>query len=210
MPKKGLIFVLIFGIAGGAVFAQDKKIQFSLFGGISPIFEYGSVEDYSLGENDFPVTPSHTPPYFGLSFSYFLAKNVKAELDWRYVLSSKIILSDPSDDDTVEIDTSKQYFASLSVVYQCLPCKFRPYFLAGGGTNKFSAKAGTYISDYGYEIELGIPDITTALFAQFGGGLDVLLSSSFGVLADIRFVYLFTEPDNILSLFAGVGAYFLF
>jgi len=210
MPKKGLIFVLIFGIAAGAVFAQDKKIQFSLFGGISPIFEYGSDEDYSLGENDFPVTPSHTPPYFGLSFSYFFTKNVKAELDWRYVLSSKIILSDPSDDDTVEIDTSKQYFASLNVVYQCLQCIFRPYVLAGGGINKLLAQTGIYISEYGYEIELGIPDKTTALFAQFGGGLDVLLSSSFGVLADVRFVYLFTEPDNIFSLFAGIGAYFLF
>ena len=210
MPKKGLIFVLIFGIAAGTVFAQDKKFQFSLFGGISPIFEYGSIEDYSLGENDFPVTPSHTPPYFGLAFSYFFVKNVKAELDWRYVFSSKIILSDPSDDDTVEIDTSKQYFASLNVVYQCLQCKFRPYVLVGGGINKLLAESGTFISEYGYEIELGIPDKTTALFAQVGGGLDFLLSSSFGVLADVRFVYLFTEPDNVLSLFAGVGAYFLF
>jgi hypothetical protein len=76
--------------------------------------------------------------------------------------------------------------------------------------NKLLAQTSTYISEYGYEIELSIPDKTTALFAQFGGGLDVLLSSSFGVLADIRFVYLFTEPDNILSLFAGIGAYFLF
>ncbi len=210
MTKKGLIFVLIFGFAASAVFAQDKKFQFSLFGGINSIFEYGSAEDYSLGENDFPVTPSHTPPYFGLSLSYFFTKNVKAELDWRYVFNSKIILSDPSDDDTVEIDTSKQYFASLNVVYQCLQCKFRPYVLAGGGINKLLAQTGTYISEYGYEIELSIPDKTTALFAQFGGGLDVLLSSSFGVLADVRFVYLFTEPDNILSLFAGVGAYFLF
>jgi len=210
MPKKGIIFMFIFGIAAGAVFAQDKKFQFSLFGGVSSIFEYGSIEDYSLGENDFPVTPSHTPPYFGLSFSYVITKNVKAELDWRYVFSSKIILSDPSDDDTVEIDTAKQYFVSLNVVYQCLQGKFRPFVLVGGGINKLLAEAGTFVSEYGYEIELGIPDKTTALFAQFGGGIDFLLSSSFGLLADVRFVYLFTEPDNILSLFAGVGAYFLF
>lgn len=210
MSKKGLVFVLILGIAAGSVFAQDKKIQFSLFGGMSPIFEYGSIEDYSLGGNDFPVTPFHTPPYFGLSISCFFAKNVKAELDWRYVFSSKIILTDPSDDDTVEIDSSMQYFASLNIVYQCLTCKFRPYFLVGGGINKLLAEAGTYTSEYGYEIELSIPDKTTALFAQIGGGLDFLLSSSFGVLADLRFVYLFAEPDNILSLFAGIGGYFLF
>ena len=202
--------MLIFGFAAGAVFAQEKKFQFSLFGGISSVFEYGSAEDYSLGENDFPVTPSHMPPYFGLSFSYFFANNVRAELDWRYVLSSKIILSDPSDDDTVEINTSKQYFTSLNIVYQCLPCKFRPYVLVGAGLNKLLAEAGTYISEFGYEIEWGIPDRTAALFAQFGGGLDVLLSLSFGVLADVRFVYLLTEPNNIFSLFTGIGAYFLF
>ena len=160
-----------------------------------------------MGENDFPVTPSHAPPYFGLSFSCFLKKNVKAELDWRYVLSSKVILSDPSDDDTVEIDTSRQYFTSLNVVYRCFQNKFRPYVLVGGGINKLIVETGAYISEYGYEIEMGIPDRATSLFAQFGGGLDYLLSSSFGVLADVRFFYLFTEPDNVLSLFAGVGAY---
>jgi len=210
LPKKALIFLLIFGFAAGAVFAQDKKFKFSLIGGISSVFEYGSAEDYSLGENDFPVTPSHMPPYFGLSFSYFFANNVRAELDWRYVLSSKIVLSDPSDNDTIEIDTSKQYFASLNIVYQYLPFKFRPYVLVGGGINKLLAEAGIYISEFGYEIEWGIPYKTTALFAQFGGGLDVPLSLSFGVLADVRFVYLFTEQNDILSLFAGIGAYFLF
>lgn len=80
----------------------------------------------------------------------------------------------------------------------------------GGGINKLIAESGIFVSEYGYEIELSIPDKTAALFAQFGGGIDFLLSSSFGLLADVRFVYLFTEPDNILSLFAGVGVYFLF
>ncbi|MFC2166372.1 hypothetical protein ACFLQZ_00225 [Acidobacteriota bacterium] len=210
MPKKGLIFILFLGIATISVFGQAKKMQLALFGGIGPVFEYGSIEDYSLGENDFPVTPSHSPPFFGLAFSYSITKNVKAELDWRYVFSSTILLSDPSDDDTLEIDTSKQYFTSLNVVYQCFQCKFKPYFLVGGGLNKLKAESASYISEYGYEIELDIPDKTTALFAQVGGGIDYLLSSSFGLLADVRLVYLFTEPDNIISLFAGIGAYFLF
>ncbi|MCJ7579298.1 MAG: hypothetical protein MUP98_02050 [Candidatus Aminicenantes bacterium] len=210
MPKKGLIFVLILGITGGTVFGQAKKMQISLFGGINPIFEYGSIEDYSLGENDFPVTPSHAPPFFGLAFSYLAAKNVKVELDWRYVFSSKVTLIDPSDEDIVEVDTSKQYFTSLNVLYQFMPNKFRPYFLVGCGMNKFLATAASYISEYGYEIELGVPDKATAFFAQFGGGLDFLVNSSFGVRADVRFVYLFAKPDNIPSLFAGMGAYFLF
>lgn len=210
MPKKRLVFVLVFGIAAGTVLGQTKKMQFSLFGGINPIFEYGSIEDYSLGENDFPVTPSHTPPYFGLAFSYFLTKNVKAELDWRYVFSSEVNLLDPSDDDSLEIDTSKQHFVSLNVLYQFMPNKFRPYVLVGCGLNKVLAEAGTFVSEYGYEIELSIPDKTTAFFAQIGGGIDFLLSSSFGLLADVRFVYLFTKPDNIISLFAGAGVYFLF
>ena len=210
MPRKGLFFVLILGIAAGTALGQAKNVQLSFFGGISPIFEYGSVEDYSLGENDFPVTPSHSPAYFGLSLSYFFAKNVKAELDWRYVFSSKVNLTDPSDDDSVEIDTSKQYFSSMNVVYQFMLNKFRPYFLVGVGMNNLIAETASYISEYGYELEFSIPDKTTALFAQLGGGLDLLVNSSFGLLAEIRSVYLFTEPNNILSLFVGVGAYYLF
>jgi hypothetical protein len=210
MLKKGLIFVSIFGMALGVFGAQDKTFQLSLFGGLNPIFEYGSEEDYAQGENDFPVTPFHTPPYFGLSLSYNFAKNLKAELDWRYVFSSKVVLSDPSDDDSLEIDTSRQYFGSLNVVYQCFECKFRPYVLVGGGVNKLLAESGTYVTEYGYEVELGVPDKTSAFFAQFGGGVDMALSSLFGLLVDVRLVYVITEPDNIFSLFAGAGAYFLF
>ncbi|MFC2160622.1 hypothetical protein ACFLRX_03095 [Acidobacteriota bacterium] len=210
MLKKGFIFVFILGLVAGTVFAQKKKFQFSIFGGIDPIFEYGAIEDYSLGENDFPVTPTHTPPYIGLSLSYFFVNNFKVELDWRYVFNSNVTLTDPSDGDTLEIDTSKQYFSSLNVVYQCSQRIFRPYFLAGVGINKMIAEKASYITEYGYEIEFGIPDNTTALFTQVGGGLDFLINPSFGLLVDVRFVYLFTESDNIICLFAGAGAYFLF
>ena len=208
--KRGLIFVAVLGMAVGTSGAQDKKFQASFFAGVNPIFEYGSEEDYSQGENDFPVTPFHAPPFFGLSFSYNFMGNFKAELDWRYVFSSEILLSDPSDDDSLEIDTSKQYFASLNIVYQCQDNKFRPFVLAGGGINTLLAEARTYVSEYGYEIELGVPDRILAFFAQVGGGVDVLLSSFFGVIVDVRFICLLTEPDNIFSFFAGAGAYFRF
>jgi outer membrane protein W len=211
--KKFSLFVAMIWIISGVVLAQEetgKKHQFSLLGGISHILEYGSEEDYVLGENDFPVTPGHTPPFFGLSFSYYLADKIKMELDWRYVFNSEVILTDPSDGDTVAIDTSKQHFTSLSFVYQFLRSKFRPYFLVGGGLNKLLAKTQSYVTNYGYEIDLEVPDKTTALFAQIGGGVDALLSSALGIKLDVRFVYLFSDPDNIYLLFAGLGAYFLF
>jgi len=40
--------------------AQNSRLTLSLFGGLSHVREYGSVDDYILGENDFPVTPSHS------------------------------------------------------------------------------------------------------------------------------------------------------
>ena len=51
-----------------------EKYQVSLFVGMNHIPQYGSADDYVLGENDFPVTPAHTPPNFGI------------RLDLRYVM----------------------------------------------------------------------------------------------------------------------------
>ena len=213
MMRKLFLFIAILIVGAGVALAQvenGKKFQFSLFGGISHIFEYGQEGDYALGEIDFPVTPAHTPPFFGLDFSYSLANRFKLEMDWRYIFGTEVILTDPSDDDTVAIDTSNQYFASLSFVYQIIRNRLRPYFLVGGGLNKLLAKVRTYTTNYGYEIDLEVPDKTTALFAQIGGGMDALLSPAFGIKLDVRFLYLFSDPDPISHLFAGLGVFLLF
>jgi outer membrane beta-barrel protein len=190
--------------------SHAQKLQFSVFGGINHVFKYGSEDDYVLGGNDFPVTPAHTPPTFGASFGYFFSKNLGLELDWRYVLSSKATLEDPSDLDTVEIDSSKHYSLTLNLLYEFTSGKLRPYVVAGGGFDKLMAKDATYTSDYGFEITLEAPEKTLDAVANFGAGLNYFLSGSMALKLDVRYVMIFADPNNVNNLSAVVGLSFRF
>lgn len=200
------ILILLTSFAKG----DGAKLQFSIFGGINSIFEYGSEDDYIMGENDFPVVPGHKPASFGMSLGYFFTDNIGIELDGRYYLNSKITLEDPSDQDTVEIDGSKHYSLSLNIIYRVLRGKLRPYFAAGGGFDKVSAKSETYTSEYGFEIEFLAPKSTIDPLVQFGGGIQYFLSSSTGARLDVRYVLIFDDPDSIKSLNIMVGAFISF
>lgn len=208
--KKVALFVVLLVFLNGFSPAEDLRFQLALGGGFSHIFEYGSETDYVQRENDFPVTPAHTPLFFGLSFSYFLTGTLKLELDGRHAFGSKITLVDPSDADSVEVATAAQSFVSLNICYQCSRCNFSPYLSVGGGVSRIGAKDKTYTTEYGYEIECPVPEKKTALMLQMGWGLDLAIRAALGVRLDVRFCYLFTESDNVPILFAGVGAYYLF
>jgi OOP family OmpA-OmpF porin len=190
--------------------AHAQKFQFSVFGGLNHVFEYGSEDDYALGENDFPVTPSHTPPALGASLAYFFAENLGLELDWRYVLSSKVTLEDPSDQDTVEIDSSKHYSLTLNLLFQFGGGKLRPYILAGGGFDKFLEEDATYTSEYGFVITLEAPDKTLDAVFNFGAGLHYFVTDSMALKLDVRYVMIFADPNNVNNLSAVVGLSFRF
>lgn len=204
--RKILLLFFILALLGCFVLGGENKFQFSIFGGINNVFKYGSENDYVMGENDFPVTPAHKPASFGASIGYFFTDNIGIELDGRYYLSSKVILEDPSDQDSVEVDASKHFSIALNIFYRLSGGDFRPYLVVGGGFDMLSAKDETYTSEYGYEIEFIAPETTTGLLAQVGGGIQYFLSSSAGARLDVRYVLIFDDPDNInsLSIMAGV------
>jgi outer membrane beta-barrel protein len=185
--------------------AHAQKFQFSVFGGINHVFEYGSVDDYVLGGNDFPVTPSHSPLTLGISFGYFLSKNLGLELDWRHVMSSKVTLEDPSDQDTLEIDSSKHYSLTLNLIYQFASGKLRPYVVAGGGFDKLMAEDATYTSDYGFDITLESPEKTLDAVANFGAGLNYFFSDSLALKLDVRYQVIFADPNSVNNLSTVVG-----
>jgi opacity protein-like surface antigen len=202
--------ILLFSLFASAVPAQAQKWQFSIFGGINHIFQYGSEEDYALGENDFPVTPSHTPAILGASLAYFFSENLGIEIDGRYTPSTGVILVDPSDQDTVEVDTSKHFSLSLNLVFQFSAANLKPYLVAGGGFDRVSAEENTYISEYGFEITVEPPESTTDALANFGAGLNYSVSNSVGIRLDARYVLIFTEPENVKSVNAVLGLSFWF
>ncbi|MFC2164353.1 outer membrane beta-barrel protein [Acidobacteriota bacterium] len=190
--------------------ALAQKVQFSIFGGINHVFQYGSEENYVLGENDFPVTPSHTPAILGASLAYFFSENLGLEADGRYTLSTTTTLVDPSDQDTVEVDTSKHFSLTLNLIYLFSKGNLKPYIVAGGGFDSVSAEEMTYISEYEFEITVEPPESTTDALANFGAGLIYSVGESVGIRLDVRYVLIFAKPESVKSLNAVIGVSFRF
>lgn len=208
--KKGILLLVIFALAFSLGFGQQKKFQVSLYGGLSQVFEYGSDEEYTLGENDFPVTPAHSPLGFGAALAYSLGKNMALQLQVRYTLSSKVALVDPSDQDTVEINTSIHLAATLDLIYRFLNSKITPYLVFGVGIDGLLAEDEVYVSEYGYEVEFLAPEKTVDPVAQAGGGILYFLSSKAGLKLELRYGVLFDKPVRIHSLNIDFGFFLRF
>lgn len=204
MRKASILFMLVF--LNFSLFAKGKELQLSIMGGINYSFEYGSEMDYSPGENDFPITPSHSAPYLGLGLSYFFTGSLGIELDSNYYLGSKVTLADPSDDDTIAYNTGKHFSMTLNFIYRYVVGNFRPFLIIGGGMDKLFTKDKTYTSAYGYEIEFTAPDKTLDPMVNIGGGIQYLFRPNVGARLDARYMIIFARPDSVssLNLMAGV------
>jgi outer membrane protein W len=208
--KKALTFILLMTLASGLSFGQTKRFQVSLFGGLDHILAYGSVDEYAAGSNDFPVTPAHTPANFGAAFTYFLSDRLGIELRGEYTLASSMTLSDPSDQDTVSVNSSKHYAGSLNVLWEFVGQTIRPYLVLGGGADKVSSDLVMAVSEYGYEVTFTPPNKTLSFFANAGGGVRYLASSSLGVQLDLRYRVLFVDTNKINGLIAAAGVFLRF
>ncbi len=205
--------VILFGVISIILLMQPalaEKYQISLFVGMNHVFQYGSEGDYVFSENDFPVTPAHTPPNLGASFALYLKDNIALELDWRYTLSSKLMLVDPSDQDEVEIDSSKRHTITLNFIYRFLQGNVKPYIVVGGGLDKILAKDQTYITQYGFEVDFLAPDKTIDPVANIGAGVQFFFRPNIGIRLDLRYVMIFAEPDNLSGLNGVAGISFFF
>jgi outer membrane protein W len=205
--------VIIFVIVCCVLLVQPslaEKYQISLFVGMNHVFPYGSEADYVLGANDFPVTPAHTPPNLGASFALYLKDNIALELDWRYTLSSKLTLTDPSDQDEVEIDSSKRHTVTLNFIYRFLRGNVKPYIVLGGGFDKIAAKDQSYTTKYGFEVDFLAPDKTVDPLANLGAGVQFFVRPTIAIRLDLRYVMIFAEPDNLSGLNGVAGISFFF
>lgn len=193
--------------------AQDSRITLSLFGGLNHVREYGSVDDYVLGENDFPVTPSHTPICFGGAMGLDIIGGFGLEADFRYHLGSSLTLEDPSDGDTISIESSKHYTLTGNLVYRFSFAMIKPYFLIGAGIDTLvGVKEQTLTSELGYEITLLPQDDTSDVVINGGAGCLFLLSQRMGLRLDVRYVHILRSDDlpaiKSLNTVAGLILYF--
>jgi outer membrane protein W len=207
--KKIFLFICLMILMGSWSFSQGQKYQIFLFGGVNYHFMYGSENDYVLGENDFPVTPAHVAPLFGLAYGNFSSGGIGVELEGKYTLSCGVSLEDPSDKDIVEVDTSRHLTLVLNVIYQLSRGKFRPYILAGGGADLVMARDAVYTSKYGYEILVPAPSKKERVDVQVhaGGGAQFRLCKNLGLRADVRHVWIFDKPHSVKSVHLAAGLF---
>jgi len=190
-----IVFTLVF-LLFSPLWAQERKLSFSVLGGMNYVLEYGSESEYELGENDFPVTPAHMPLCFGVSVGYSLFKGLGLEADFRCHLSSSITLEDPSDGDEITFDTSKHYSLIGNIIYRFFIGSFQPYVLAGAGIDTLTGvEEQTLTSELGYMITLVPPEKKTDFVINVGGGGVLMFTPILGLRVDARYVYIPKSDD---------------
>jgi len=208
---KGIrFFIVMLMLGAGPAFGQARRLQVSLFGGASPVFAYGSAADYAAGDNDFPVTPAHTPGHGGAAIAYYLTGRLGFELRGEYIMATPLILTDPSDGDSVSVDSGGHLAAALNLIWEPFAGRLRPYLVAGGGADRLFAETVSTTSRYGYEVAFGRPDKPLNAFVNAGAGVRWLAFSSVGIELDLRYRRLLSRPDRVSGLTAAAGLFLRF
>ncbi|NIM17775.1 MAG: outer membrane beta-barrel protein [Candidatus Aminicenantes bacterium] len=208
--KRIILFMWIALCLAGFIMGKGKesKWQISLLAGIDRVPVYGADSEYVPAENDFPVTPAHSPVCLGGSLVYFLNERAALELGGRYYSGTTVTLKDPSDQDTVDVNTAAHFSVIANFIFYAGKGNFRLYLTAGAGIDTIFAEDKTYTSAYGYEIEFLAPGKKVDFLINVGNGLQFYLSSNFGITLDARYIVIFDEPSNLKSLNLMAGVFF--
>jgi hypothetical protein len=206
--RRGKVFVLIIVfLVFSAVFseARNRRRVVSAIGGLHRLFPYGSVEEYAAGENDFPVTPAHTPVLAGLS--YAVLGRLGFEIEARFVGSSRVVLSDPSDGDSIVVATAPRAGLSLNFLVQPFFGRIRPFLLAGGGVDIVLSEEAVYTSKYGYAITVPAPRGKERFDPEIhaGGGFLINIAKRWGLRLETRYVWILDVPKSVRGLQAAAG-----
>ncbi len=205
MSKSIKIFVFSLIILFVSFSLKAQKLSVFLGGGFNFMSSYGSIDDYIAGENDFPVTPSHKGGMLSFSADYRLFGNFGFMLSGNYYLSSSVELSDPSDGDTVNIDTSPHFGVSLNLFYSLDSGIIKSFFYIGGGFDKLFSEDKVYTSNYGYEIVFLSPEKTVDPLFNVGGGVDINVFTIVYMRLKAAYTMIFSEPATIKSMSFALG-----
>lgn len=181
-----------------------SEVRFYLFGKANFVASSGSESDYKPGENDFPLTSSHKN--YGAGFGLTIGSTLFIGVEGHYNLNGKAILTDPSDNDTVEVDTEKYISGFLTLGLNIVKSRsFRLYISGGGGSCRYSeGETKTYVSELGYETEIYPPEEKSCLAGFGGAGLELYINRSSGLTLAGRYLYLNLEKSQtVLMAMAG-------
>ena len=202
-----LVLVFIFLILNSDYAFGDNRLSF--FGLGNFIREAGGESDYKAGTNDFPISSSHQTFGFGAGFSkdfghFFFGSEIS------YNLNGTTILTDPSDNDTVNINTYK--FASLffTMGFNLVNSNLLRLYINGGGGVSYSLNTDsrTYTSQMGYETQISPPDRKFPLSVFGGTGFDFKISPKLSIIMSGRYQYIgFKQPQTMIIVLAGIAIF---
>ena len=166
----------------------------------------GNESDYEVGVNEFPLAAAHTTHGFGAGISSDYG-DMFFGLETHFNLGGTATLTDPSDNDTVDIDTYK-YISGLFIVgFNIVHTSRVRLFIQGGGGVSYTldAKTKIYTSREDYETQIDPPDNKFPVSALVGGGIELDFSDRVGLLFISRYEYLaFDQPQSKISVLAGL------
>ncbi len=198
--KVTLITVLLF--FSTSLVYSDTNLY--LFGKSNFVMASGSEDDYRPGENDFPIASSFNNFGFGLGLMID-SKKVFYGLEAHYTLSSNTTLTDPSDDDKVDVDTYEHISGFLTIGFNLVHKPNLRFFINGGGgvSLVLDAEMKTYTSQLGFETQIEPPrKYPLTVFGGIGAVLN--FSNSLGLWLNGRYQYLALDvPESAVVLLAG-------
>lgn len=200
--------------AAGTAEALDRTNSLTLYGGVHRHFSSGKAEEYVLGRNDFPVVPAHNGILAGFSLIRMFGRTLGAEIDARFVGTSPVVLTDPSDGDIVELTAGPHVTVTLGVFLAPFSGTVRPYLSAGGGLDASLAGDASSITRYGFVIEVPAPAFKDRFDpeAHAGAGLLVLPGKgrTWGFRLDSRYAWIFDGSRTISGLSGSAGFFLAF
>jgi hypothetical protein len=206
--KKTLLIVptLALVLACGTWQPLSAKSIFTLFGAFDLMQKEGSNSDYLEGERDFCLTDGHTLTGFG--FGIKSEKPFYIGFELQYTLKGTAVQTDPSDNDTVTIDTYPRASGSLLLGVRVVdtPTIAVAIEAGGGGVYLMSTDPKTYISTAGYETIIATPENTFGGQAFGGLAVTAFFSKAFGLNIGARYQIFFLKPQqNTIALQAGLA-----
>lgn len=147
----------------------------------------GSQADYQQGTNDFPTSAAHLTE--GATFGLTLGDRLTVGLEGHYVFSGKATLRDPSDGDTLRVDTYPHVQGFLTLGYAVYSRRTSTVRIQGGaGMTRLSrTDMRDYTSALGYQVTISV-DKKTGFSWFIGPEWEVRLLPHVAGIVALRYV----------------------
>lgn len=204
--KSSLILILLVFLCPAVITTLSGATTLYPFASFDWLKQVGENADYQAGINDFCITDAHQTTAIGLGLTTGGALHFGFEL--QYTLKGTALMHDPSDGDTLSIDTYARALATVLAGYKVIDSSNLTLAIEAGGGGLFmlGAEDKIYTSGHGLETTIMAPEKTTSAQVFAGIALNYFFSKSMGLHLGARyFFYLLTPKQQSFSAQAGLA-----